>query len=260
MSASPSSSTDMLSAAPCPPKNLPRADHKRRDRCTFTPTLWPRLFYRLNWLHGKWIWTASIRGHIIRPELVDRRDAFILATTHLSHLEPFLASIVLRRKIDWMTRIEFFKYRIFAILLKWNDAFAVNRQGVSVSAIRTAIARLRQGRVIGICPEGGVATGKLSACRGGAIKRGAALLAQRTGAPIIPCVLLGTDKFNAVGPWLPFRRGRLWIAFGEPIYADPAAASRRAERVRITEVLRENYQILYRELLDRYQIPDSDVP
>ena len=146
MSASTSSSTDMISSAPRPPANVRRAVRQRRDRCTFTPTLWPKLFYRLNWLHGKWIWNASIRAQIIRPELVDRNGAFILATTHLSHLEPFLASIALRRKIDWMTRIEFFKYRIFAILLKWNDAFAVNRQGVPVSAIRTAIARLRQGR------------------------------------------------------------------------------------------------------------------
>jgi 1-acyl-sn-glycerol-3-phosphate acyltransferase len=260
MSASPSSSAELLSSSHPAPTIHPRLDRRRRDRCTFTPALWPRVFYRLNWLHGKWIWNASISAKIVRPELVDREDAFILATTHLSHLEPFLASIVLRRKIDWMTRIEFFKYRVFAILLKWNDAFAVNRQGVPVSAIRSAIARLRQGRVVGICPEGGVAIGDRSACRGGALKRGAALLAQRTGAPIIPCVLLGTHKLNAVGPWVPFRRGRLWIAFGEPIYADPSATDRKSERERVTEILREKFQVLYRELLGRYQISDSDVP
>jgi 1-acyl-sn-glycerol-3-phosphate acyltransferase len=232
----------------------------RPDRSTFTPRLWPIVFYRLNWLHGRWIWFASLRVEIIRPELANRQGAYLLATTHLSHLEPFLASIALRRKVDWMTRIEFYKYRIFAILLDWNDAFAVRRFGVPVSAIRTAIARLRQGRVIGICPEGGVAVGPLSACRGGALKRGAALLAQRTGAPIVPCVMVGTNTLNAVKPWIPFKRGRLWMSFGEPIYPDMSAPDRKIERQRLTEALRQAYQSMYRELCDRHGIRDSDVP
>lgn len=242
------------------PSDAPVVRRTRRDRNVFTPRLWPRIFYRVNWFHGRWVGFASIRLKILRVELTDRAGGYILATTHLSHLEPFIASVAQRRKIDWMSRIEFFKYRIFALGLKWFDAFAVNRQGVPVSAIRTSIARLRQGRVIGICPEGGVAIGKFSSLRGGPIKQGAALLAQRTGAPIIPCVMIGAHTLNCVKPWIPFKRGRLWIAYGEPIFADLTATDRRSERRRVTEVLLQSYQSLYRELQERYGIADSYVP
>lgn len=240
-------------AAPAPRRGRP-------DRNVFKPRLWPVINYRLNWLHGKWVQFASIRSRIIRPDIPNRQGAYILATTHISHLEPFIASVAQRRKIDWMTRIEFFRYKVFAVALEWLDAFPVNRQGCPVSTIRTSIARLRQGRIIGICPEGGCAKGQLSVMRGGPIKRGAALLAQRTGAPIIPCAILGADKLNCVKPWIPYKRGRLWIAYGQPIVPDLHATNRKAERERISRLLTESFQSLYAEMLATFNLSDSDVP
>ena len=230
------------------------------DRCTFTPRLFPRVFYRLNWLMGRFIWFCTIRAEIIRPELGQRSGAYLIACTHLSHLEPFLMSLAVRRKLDWMTRVEFFAHPACAALLRWVDAFAVRRFGVPVSAIRTSIARLRLGRVIGICPEGGVAVGELSAFRGGPIKRGACLLAVRAGVPIVPVVMLGPEKLNCVGPWLPAKRARLWMAFGEPIYPPADAPDRKAARRQMAEQLQAAYQSLYAELRERYGIRDEDVP
>ena len=69
-----------------------------------------------------------------------------------------------------------FKYRVFARLLRKLHAFEVRRAGVPVSTIRTAIERLGQGRIVGICPEGGVMRGTESCVRGGDIKRGVGLI------------------------------------------------------------------------------------
>ncbi len=220
-----------------------------------------RLAYALSKVFGKYIQFAAIHPQVIRPDLPNRPGGYLLACTHLSHLEPFMVSLLTRRSVDWMTRIEFFRYRPFAWYLRAIGAFAVHRQGVPVSAIRTAIARARQGRVVGICPEGGVAIGRQSVCRGGAVKRGVCLIAARANVPIIPCVMLGTYDLNRVGPWLPFRpRVPIWAAFGAPISPEPDAPDRKAARADLARKLEQAYVHLYQELLERYGIKDAQVP
>ena len=221
------------------------------------------LNYAVSRFLGRWIYALSIKGEILRPELPERPGGYVLAVTHLSHLEPFVVATLVRRKVDWMARVEFYRYRVFAKMLYMVDAFPVNRFGVPVSAIRTAIARARAGRVVGIFPEGGVATGKESACRGGPIKQGVCLVAIRAGVPIVPCVVLGTHTLNEIGPWLPFRRARLWIAFGEPI--EPPASvqdprDRKAARRAMSRRLGDAFCSLYNELRERYNIPDTSIP
>lgn len=205
---------------------------------------------------SKWIYALSIRGIVLRRELPERPGGYLLAPTHISHLEPFILSALVRRKIDWMARIEFYRWRIFRWFLYRFDAFPVNRFGVPVSAVRTAIARAKQGRVVGIFPEGGVAMGADSVCRGGPMKRGVCLVSMRANVPIIPCVILGTHELNKFDPWVPFRRATLWIAFGEPIHP-PDLATHKAGREQLARQLGDAYCALYRELCQRYDIPEE---
>lgn len=216
--------------------------------------------YWVFWSIGRFIWLFTIRARVIRPHIVRRDGPFILACTHLSHLEPFVLSVAVNRRIDWVTRIEFFRRRWSSYLLRLAAGFPVNRQGVPVSTIRTAIARLREGRIVGICPEGGVVNGRASACRGGPLKHGAFLIAQRTGLPIVPCVMVGTDKFNTVWPWLPVYNAKLWLAYGDPVYPPDDVRDRRAARARMSEELEKRFQSLYRELCDQHGVCDRDVP
>jgi 1-acyl-sn-glycerol-3-phosphate acyltransferase len=203
------------------------------------------------------IYAGTIRGRVIRPEIPERPGGYVLAATHISHLEPGILTAIVRRKIDWMARIEFYKYRIGAWCLYAMDTFPVNRFGVPVSAIRAAIERARAGRVIGIFPEGGVAKGPAAACRGGPIKRGACLVAMRADVPIVPCVILGTHVLEGFYPWLPFRRATLWIAFGEPIEPPRDAPTHKAGRAVMARQLSEAFCALYRELCERYNLPEE---
>ena len=54
----------------------------------------------------------------------------------------------------------------------------------------------RRALVDALFPEGGVVKGPATVCRGGPIKKGACVIAQRAGVPIIPCVVLGTHRLN----------------------------------------------------------------
>ena len=197
---------------------------------------------------------------MIRPRLAERPGGYVLAVTHVSHLEPAVLMSIVRRKIDWMARIEFYKYRLGAWVLYALDCFPVRRFGVPVSAIRTAIVRGRAGGVVGIFPEGGVAQGKDSACRAGAIKQGACLVAMRAGIPIVPCVVLGTHVLTGFYPWVPFGRTKLWIAFGEPIEPPRGARTHKEGRAVMARQLSEAFCGLYRELLTRYQLSDEMTP
>jgi 1-acyl-sn-glycerol-3-phosphate acyltransferase len=124
-----------------------------------------RLVYRLCWLGGKWVQLNTLRVRVLNREMLDTPGGYQLACSHLSHLEPFVLSMVARRPIDWMTRIEFYRRPMISWLLTRLSAIPVRRQGCSASAVRTAIQRVKAGRVVGICPEGGVLTGSESACR-----------------------------------------------------------------------------------------------
>jgi 1-acyl-sn-glycerol-3-phosphate acyltransferase len=184
---------------------------------------------------------------------------YLLACSHVSHLDPLCISVVLPRKIGWMARIEFYRYRWAAWLLRAVHAFPVNRQGVPVRAIKTSLARLARGEVVGLFPEGEIKGCAESVLFGGSIKRGVCLLAQRSGCPVLPCVVLGTDKLNAVAPWLPRLRGRLWIACGELI--EPVQGSdRRAARAEMAARIERSLAALYVQLRDQYGLNDSVVP
>jgi 1-acyl-sn-glycerol-3-phosphate acyltransferase len=206
--------------------------------------------YALGKAFCRFVCLCCVRARILHRERANLPGGYILAVSHLSHVEPALVGALMDRKVDWMSRIEFYRYHICAAVLNAIDAFPVNRTGIPVRAIRTAIARVRAGRIVGIFPEGGVAQGPSSVMRGGPIKKGACLVALRASAPIVPVVVLGTDKLTRVAPWLPFKNAPIWMIFGEPLHPpgiDPHLG-RRGARDQMARDLQSRFQSLYHEL------------
>lgn len=210
------------------------------------------LLYRIGWLFGRFTFFCTMRLEMIRPEMARRQGAYLLASSHLGNLDPFLLGVIFDRPIDWITRVEFYRFPPIAWMLDRLNTIKVRRFGVPVSAIRTAIARLQAGRLVGICPEGGVCRGRESCLAGARIKRGVGLIAYRTRAPVLPCAILGADRLNRVGPWLPFRRARLWVAFGPRMIEPRADLDRRAAREQMARELEAEYIRLFDELSHTY--------
>ena len=162
-----------------------------------------------------------------------------------------------------MSRVEFYRRPPAARVLDLLGAFPVNRSGVAASAVRTAVAVAGGGGVVGIFPEGGVRTGRDAAVRGGRVKRGVCLVAQRSGRLVVPVVVLGTDRLLRPGAYLPLRRSQVWVAFGDPIAPPPPAAdgpSRRANRARTADEIEVACRGLHRRLLDAYGLDDGRFP
>ena len=89
---------------------------------------------------------------VLRAENANQTGAFILVGNHISHFDPFIISSVVRRKIDWMAMAEFFPLPLLGFLLRAVDAFPADRDRADRTTIRTAIERLKDGRIVGIFP------------------------------------------------------------------------------------------------------------
>jgi 1-acyl-sn-glycerol-3-phosphate acyltransferase len=253
------SSIDVPTTLIAPPRDAdpsPRPAPAPRDIGCRVPGLFARLNYRVGQLIGRFVFFMTMNVRTVRPHLADRQGGYVLACTHLSHVEPLVVGVLVDRKIDFLSRIEFFRNRLAAAYLWSIDAFPVKRFSFTGWAIRTAINRAAAGRAVGIFPEGGVATGRDSVCRGGPIKRGACVIALRANVPIIPCVVVGTEELNRVLPWVPWRRGRLWVAFGEPV-VPRVGYPRRAARFEMAEELKHRFAALYDELRAKHELPDG---
>jgi 1-acyl-sn-glycerol-3-phosphate acyltransferase len=203
-------------------------------------------------------------GCVARVRVVGRENAnptggFLLAANHISHFDPFIISSVIGRKIDWMTMAEFFRSSALGFLLRAVDAFPADRDRADRKTIRTAIERLKGGRVIGLFPEGGIRDGARSLLEGAPLRPGASTLAQIAGVPVLPCVILGTDRLYSKRQWLPFRRTPIWIAFGNPISHFPELQKLHA-RQRIESDLAAAFKKLYAELREKFRLTADDLP
>ena len=209
----------------------------------------------------RFVFGCVARIRVIGRENARCADGFLLASNHISHFDPFLISLSVRRKIDWMTMAEFFRPPALGFFLRSIDAFPAERDRADLKTIRTAIDRLKSGRIVGLFPEGGIRDGARSLLEGAPLRPGAATLAQLADVPIVPCVILGTDRFYSKKQWLlpRWRDTPVWIAFGKPISCFPELQKSQA-RERIESELAAAFKNLYAELRERFHLNADDLP
>src|SRR5438270_12581918 len=207
----------------------------------------------------KLLFACVARVRVIRRENANHDGGFLLAANHISHFDPFIISSVVRRKIDWIAMAEFFPLPVLGFLLRAVDAFPADRHRADRKTVRTAIERLKDGRIVGVFPEGGIRDGAHSLLEGAPLRAGASTLAHIAGVPIVPCVILGTDRLYAKRSWLPLRRTPVWIGFGPAISNFPEL-EKSAARERIETELTAAFQRIYRELREKFELTDDDLP
>lgn len=213
--------------------------------------------------HG--IFRMTSRCHYLgREHLPPRGTPCVLAISHLSHYDPVVVGVLLRRPIDFLARAEFYETPAARWFVENARCIRIDRYGQALPGIREALRRLDAQRLVGIFPEGEIMAGENSVLNGVGVKGGAALLSRRGSVPIIPCVVLGSDQFRRFVPWLPIRSGRLWIGLGKPIDppvgADELAKPGRASRDAVSEQLAEALREVYRQMRERFELPEEVLP
>jgi 1-acyl-sn-glycerol-3-phosphate acyltransferase len=217
-----------------------------------------------------WIIKAILKPilHLCYRVRVDGRDhvpergPVILAANHRSFMDSLFLPLVIRRRVTFVAKAEYFDDKKTAWFFRGVGQIPIRREGGSASerALESATEVLEAGGVFAIYPEG-------TRTRDGRLHRGhtgIARLALRTGAPIVPVGMIGTDEINPIGRKLPRLFRAVMIRFGTPISVDRYAGREHDKLVlrQITdEVMFEMQQLCGYEYVDIYATKKAeDVP
>ena len=162
---------------------------------------------------------AVFRPWVRGEDHVPETGGAILASNHLSFSDSIFLPLVLRRRVTFLAKADYFtgrglKGRLTAAFIKGAGQVPVDRSGgqASEAALQTGLRVLRRGELLGIYPEGTRSPdGRLY--RG---KTGVARLALEAGVPVLPVAMIGTDKVQPIGRRLP-RLGRVGVVIGPPL-------------------------------------------
>lgn len=213
------------------------------------------------WLF-KYIFMGPVLSVLGRPKVeglehVPASGPAILASNHLAVADSFFLPLVVRRRITFLAKSEYFtgkglKGRLTAWFYTVAGQVPINRTDADAAqaALATAQRLLDDGKLLGMYPEGTRSPdGRLY--KG---KTGLARLALESGVPVIPVAMIGTDVVNPPGTKM-WRFGRVTVRFGKPMdfsRFDGLAGNRFIERAVIDEVMYELMKLSGQEYVDIY--------
>jgi 1-acyl-sn-glycerol-3-phosphate acyltransferase len=181
----------------------------------------------------------------------------ILASNHLSFSDSIFLPLVLRRRVTFLAKNEYFtgtglKGRLQRMFFTSVGQVPIDRSGAQASApaLDSGLRLLRRGQVLGLYPEGTRSPdGRLY--RG---KTGVARLALESRVPVLPVAMIGTDKVQPIGSRLPSIR-RVGIIIGRPLdfsRYDGLADDRFVQRSVTDEIMYELMRLSGQEYVDEY--------
>ena len=178
---------------------------------------------------SKFVLWALFRGRfgleVRGQEHVPARGPFIVASNHISFLDPPLLGVACPRRLRFLARSDLFRKPLLGLYLRSVGVIPLKRGEADLAAMRAALVRLERGEGVAIFPEGNrQLTGRL-----GTARRGVGLLAVAAQAPIVPVLVQGT--FDALPPDATrLQRAKIRVAFGPRIpYTDPSAPASHSD-------------------------------
>ncbi|MGA3254494.1 MAG: lysophospholipid acyltransferase family protein [Mycobacterium sp.] len=210
----------------------------------------------------KYIFLGPLLAMLGRPKVeglenIPRSGPAILASNHLAVMDSFYLPLVVRRRITFLAKAEYFTGTgLKGWLSRWfftsvgQVPIDRNDSDSARAALRTAERLLGEGKLLGMYPEGTRSPdGRLY--KG---KTGMGRLALQTGVPVIPVAMIGTNVVNPPGTTM-LRFGRVTVRFGKPMdfsRFEGMAGNRFIERAVTDEVIYELMGLTGQEYVDIY--------
>ena len=215
--------------------------------------------------------TATLVRYVLLPcytritvrgiENVPAAGPLVIAANHLNDADPLILIARIPRRIVFMAKVELFRVPLLGQLLRAFGAFPVRRNEADLSALRWATGELRQGLALGIFPEGRTST------RGARLQEawpGAALLALRAEAPVLPVAITGSQYLQL--PFFFFRifkRYDVTVTIGAPfslskrnrLNGEAIRAATQTIMERISALLPPEYRGFYAQSESANRVP-----
>jgi 1-acyl-sn-glycerol-3-phosphate acyltransferase len=179
---------------------------------------------------------VSLFGFRVRfAEPLPAAGGLLVLSSHQSHLDPLLLGLATDRRLSSLARSTLYRFKPFGAVITALDAVPIDREASPVAGMKAVIRRLEAGAAVIIFPEGTrTGDGRL-----GEIKSGFAIIARRSGVPIVPVAIVGAYECWPRTARCP-RPGRVRLEFGRVITpAQVAALDDAALLAECTRRLRE---------------------
>lgn len=185
-------------------KNKTHTNRKASDynfMRTFFQFLICRIFYMIRL---KLVYRLKVEG----LENIPKDNEYIVCANHLSTLDPPMLAAIFPRRISFMAKKELFDIPFICWWIDWLGTFAVNRESLDPSTIKTVMEIKKSKWVFGIFPQGTrQKPGEI-----GDVTKGFAGLARITKCAVLPVGITGTEKATHI----PFS-GKVVVKIGKPI-------------------------------------------
>ncbi|PPS41534.1 1-acyl-sn-glycerol-3-phosphate acyltransferase [Chroococcidiopsis sp. TS-821] len=186
------------------------------------------LYYAFKWSVVNPMLRVYFRGRVYGAENVPQKGPLVVVSNHASDFDPPILSCCVRRPVAYMAKEELFRIPIFNRAIELYGAYPVKRGSADRSAIRAAVKYLEEGWAAGVflqgtrTPDGKITDPKL----------GAALIAAKTKAPLLPVSLWGTHKIMQKGSVIP-RSVPVTVRIGQVI--PPPSSTDKTELLAVTQ-------------------------
>lgn len=203
-------------------------------------------------MKGTPLWYSILRGLAIvvfkicfaikieGKENIPCRGGVILASNHLSYLDPIVLGIFVPRRVNFMAKEELFENLFFRWLIVKLGAFPIKRERIDRITYKKILNLLDKGQVVILFPEG---TRSIDG-RIGQLQAGTARIALKADVPLVPIIVRGTEKVLPRGKKLiKLARIRAWA--GKPLKKNMTSDK---------EITKKDIEELQRELEEKMRL------
>jgi 1-acyl-sn-glycerol-3-phosphate acyltransferase len=171
---------------------------------------------------------------------IPRSNAAIIAFNHLGHLDPLLVSAFSPRAPEFITLADLLQVPGTGLALRAYGVILIHRDEYDRHVIRAALDTLKRGDLLALAPE--ARQSPSATLEKG--REGAAYLALKSGVPVVPVGITGTQ--NAHGVWRNHRRPDIGMMVGTPFHLSeqPGADRHEALAAAHTAIMKHIAQLL----------------
>ena len=203
-----------------------------------------RWFYYVGRILVRILLLLFTRWQVTGRDNIPVQGPLLVIVNHLNLADPPILAVSLNRKAMFMAKEGLFRTKLSNYFIRGLGGFPVRRERMQREALIAAEQVLNNGYALCIFPEG-------MRSRTAQLRQafpGAAMIAIRTGVPILPAAITGTETVKGA-VWL--RRPRLTVTFGQPFQLPPPAGNNNRDKCaeyimeRIAELLPPEYRGVY---------------